>query len=144
MKKLLMMFLGLVVFSSTVLADDDKPISIAQMPKQAQQFIAEYFPGIQVSFATQEGKAARSYDVVFTNGNKVEFDRNGAWTNVECKHSSVPDGIIPAPIAGYVKKHFPETKIVQIEKEDKRYEVELSNSVDLTFNKSFKLLEVDL
>ena len=64
MKKLLMMFLGLVVFSSTVLADDDKPISIAQMPKQAQQFIAEYFPGIQVSFATQEGKAARSYDVL--------------------------------------------------------------------------------
>lgn len=40
--------------------------------------------------------------------------------------------------------NFKDVKIVQIEKEDRRYEVELSNGVDLTFNNSFKLLDVDL
>ena len=40
--------------------------------------------------------------------------------------------------------NFKDVKIVQIEKEDRRYEVELSNGVDLKFNNSFKLLDVDL
>lgn len=143
MKKFLIIVLSLVVFSSPVMADDDKPISVAQMPKQAQEFIAEFFPGIQISVAKQEGRLDKNYDVIFCNGDKVEFDRNGVWTNVDCKYTFVPEGIIPAPIAGYIKKHFPETKITQIEKDDRRYDVELSNNVDLTFNKSYKLLEVD-
>ena len=88
--------------------------------------------------------ADKSYDVIFIDGNKVEFDRNGVWTNVDCKYTEVPEGIVPGEIAGYVKEHFKDVKIVQIEKEDRRYEVELSNGVDLKFNNSFKLLDVDL
>ena len=32
----------------------------------------------------------KSYDVIFTNGDKLEFDKKGVWTEVNCKYSAVP------------------------------------------------------
>lgn len=145
MKRLLIAVLSLVIFNIPAMADDDRPVSLDKMPKKAQEFIAKYFPGANIAIAKQErGVADKSYDVIFIDGNKVEFDRNGIWTNVDCKYTEVPEGIVPGKIAGYVKENFKDVKIVQIEKEDRRYEVELSNGVDLKFNNSFKLLDVDL
>ena len=144
MKRLLMMFLGMVIMCSTAMADNDKPIAVGQMPKPAQEFVVKYFPDNKVMMAKQEGNIVdRSYEVMFANGSKVEFDKSGEWTSVECKGTSVPDGIVPAPIAEYVQKNFEGIKVTKIEKEAKRYEIELSNKVELTFNKSFKLLELD-
>ena len=145
MKRFWILVLCLVIFSIPVMADDDRPISLDKMPQKAQAFVAQYFPGADIAIAKQERSVAdRSYDVIFNNGDKVEFDRNGVWTNVDCKYTAVPDGIVPDKIAGYVKGHFPGVKVIQIEKDDRRYEVELSNGVELTFNNSFKLLDVDL
>lgn len=144
MKRFWILVLSLVIFSIPAMADGDRPISVEKMPQNAQTFIKKYFSGTSVAIAKQEGGIVdKSYDVVFKNGDKVEFDRHGGWTNVDCKYTSVPEGIVPGKIAGYVKEHFPGEKVVQIEKEDRRYEVELSNGVELKFNYSFQLLDVD-
>lgn len=143
-RTLLIIVVSLVVFSHPAKADDDRPISVEKMPLEAQEFIKKYFPGKTVAVAKQEGRLVeKNYDVIFIDGNKVEFDRNGVWTNVDCEYSSVPEGIVPAPIAGYVETHFPGVKIRQIEKDRKRYEVELANGVDLKFNSAYKLLDAD-
>lgn len=36
----------------------------------------------------------KSYDVIFIDGNKVEFDKKGNWIEVNCKFSVVLQGII--------------------------------------------------
>ena len=145
MKKMIFGILSLLFLASPAMADDDKPIKVKEMPVAAQEFIAEHFPGQSIAVAKQEGSfIEKNYDIIFTNGNKLEFDRKGIWTNVDCRYGSVPQEIIPAPIAEYVKNHFPDGKVKKIEKENRHYEVELSNDVELKFNNSYELVDVDL
>lgn len=127
------------------MAEDDRPVEISQMPAKAQQFIQKYFPESKIALAKQEGiMLVRSYDVIFINGDKVEFDRKGNWTNIDCKYTFVPDGITPAPIDNYIKANYPQAKLKGIEKEDRCYEVQLNNDIDLKFTHSFKLIEIDM
>ena len=91
MKKMIFGILSFLLFAVPVMADDDKPIKVEQMPVAAQQFMAEHFPGQSVAVAKQEGSfVEKNYDVIFTNGNKLEFDRKGVWTNVDCRYGQVP------------------------------------------------------
>ena len=126
-------------------ADDDRPVSLGQLPQKAQSFIAEHFPHNEIALAKQEGYLfGKSYDVIFTNGDKLEFNRSGEWTKVKCRNNSIPGGIIPPKIAEYINKHYPGLTVTDIEKEDWHYEVGLSNGIDLKFNNSFKLTDIDL
>lgn len=134
----------LVAFSVSALADNDKPINVNQLPATAQQIIKKHFSAKKVALAKVEsGLFEKSYDVVFNNGEKVEFDRNGNWTEINCNMSSVPAGLVPAKITSYVKSTYPGTKILQIEKDDNRYEVKLSNRLEVTFNKNFQVVDID-
>ena len=134
----------LVAFSVSALADNDKPVNVNQLPATAQQTLKKHFSAKKVALAKMEsGLFEKSYDVVFNNGEKVEFDRNGNWTEINCNMSSVPAGLVPAKIASYVKSTYPGTKILQIEKDDNRYEVKLSNRLEVTFNKNFQVVDID-
>ncbi len=134
----------LVTFQVSASADNDKPISMSQLPAAAQQVIKKHFGGKKVALAKMEsGLFEKSYDVVFNNGEKVEFDRKGNWTEIDCKMSSVPAGLVPAKIAQYVKSTYPGTKILQIEKDDSQYEVKLSNRLEVTFNRNFQVVDID-
>ena len=134
----------LATFQVNVMADNDKPISMSQLPAAAQQIVKKYFGNKKVALAKQEsGIFEKSYDVVFNTGEKIEFDRKGNWTEIDCKASAVPAGLIPAKISQYVKFTYPGTKILSIEKDDRRYEVKLSNRLEITFNKNFQVVDID-
>lgn len=134
----------LVTFQVSAVADNDKPVSMTQLPTTAQQLIKKYFSKKKVALAKQEtGLFEKSYDVVFNNGEKVEFDRRGNWTEIDCKMSAVPVALVPAKIAQYVKSTYPGTKILKIEKDDNRYEIKLSNRLEITFNSSFQVVDID-
>ena len=49
----------------------------------------------------------KKYEVVFVNGEKAEFLKDGSWEKVDCKYSTVPTGIVPQAIKDYVSKHYP-------------------------------------
>lgn len=141
---LTIVLIGLVAFHTNAAADNDKPIEVSQLPAAAQQTISKHFSGKKVAMAKQEtGLLERSYDVVFTTGEKVEFDRKGNWTEIDCKLSSVPTALVPSKIASYVKTNYPDTKILKIEKDKNEYEVKLSNRMEITFNKSFQVIDID-
>lgn len=134
----------LVTFQVSAVADNDKPVSMTQLPTTAQQLIKKHFSKKKVALAKQEtGLFEKSYDVVFNNGEKVEFDRRGNWTEIDCKMSAVPAALVPAKIAQYVKSTYPGTKILKIEKDDNRYEIKLSNRLEITFNSSFQVVDID-
>lgn len=133
-------FIGMVEVS----AGHDEPITFKQLPVKAQQFIKKHFPKSKVALAKREREAiGMTYDVIFTNGNKLEFKRNGEWTDVDCKSSPVPNAIVPNQILNYVRKNYPGQKIYDIERRAKYYEISLSNKVEIKFNMSFQVIDID-
>ena len=88
-------WVSIVAFPETAMADNDKPISVSQLPATAQQVIKKHFKAKKVALAKMEtGLFEKSYDVVFNNGEKVEFDRRGHWTELNCKQSSVRAALV--------------------------------------------------
>ena len=118
----------------------DRIIPITQLPAQAQTFIKTYFADKTVAYAKQDGA---KYEVKFNDGAEVEFDRKGNWDNVDCKFTAVPDAIVPEQIKNYVAANHPGALITKIDKERYGYEIELSNSLELKFDRNFNLFDID-
>lgn len=125
-------------------AGNDKPINVKELPAKAQTLLTKHFKGQKVMLATIEsGVVSRSYDVVLRNGTKLEFDKKGNLTEIDCKQSIVPSQLIPQPIKNYLKENYKGEAVRKIELNKKEYEVELTNGIDLTFNKHFQLIDID-
>ena len=139
------LFISLFAMNFVALAGNDKPIQVSEMPKAAQLFIKNHFADLSVAMAKVETDFLdKNYDVVFTNGNKVEFDKKGNWTNVDCEHTQVPVAILPEAIRQYVAKNYPDAKVLKIEVTDRKgYDVELSNGFELEFDKRMNVIDVD-
>ena len=143
MKKFLFLVVAMFTLSLTAMAID-KPTTVDKMPQKAQSFIKKHFGNRQVAIAKMETDfLSKSYDVIFTNGDKIELDKKGDWTNIDCEYSEVPVDIIPAPIRNYVNKTYPGATVKQIEKDRRGYDVELSNGWELKFNRSFQIVDMD-
>lgn len=134
----------LFVVSVNADASNDKPIEVSQLPQTAQQVLKKDFSKMKIALAKMEsGIFDTSYDIIFTNGDKVEFDRNGNWTELKCKYSQVPVRLIAAAINSYVKKNYSSAKVLEIERDRNEYDVKLSNGIELTFNKKFQVIDID-
>lgn len=125
-------------------ASNDKPISVNALPAKAQTLLNNHFNGQKVMLATIEsGVVSRSYDVVLQNGTKLEFDKKGNLTEINCKQGIVPALLIPQAIKNYLKDNYAGQSVKKIEMNKNEYEVELTNGLDLTFNKHFQLIDID-
>ena len=131
-------------FNIVANAGNDKPINVNELPAKAQTLLSKHFKGQKVMLATIEsGVVSRSYDVVLRNGTKLEFDKKGNLTEIDCKQGIVPSQLIPQPIKNYLKVNYRGETVRKIELNKKEYEVELTNGIDLTFNKHFQLIDID-
>lgn len=125
-------------------AGNDKPIAVNALPIKAQTLLSNHFNNQKVMLATIEsGVVSRSYDVVLQNGTKLEFDKKGNLTEIDCKQGTVPDQLIPQAIKNYLMDNYPGQSVKKIEMNKNEYEVELVNGLDLTFNKHFQLIDID-
>lgn len=144
MKKLVLLLVCMFSMSTVMMADNDKPIQIGQLPTTAQTFITTHFKNAKVALAKQETELFdKSYDVIFTNGEKVEFSKSGEWTEVSCKINGVPDAIVPQAIKDYVKANYPDARILKIERDRHEYEVKLSNRWEITFDNQMRVIDID-
>ena len=134
------------VFALTTSACDDnyQPVYQDQLPEKAQVFLATYFPEAEISLARKEIDVTElTYDVIFTDGSKVEFDRKGNWTEVDCLNHPIPDGIVPDGIKKVINVQYPEAMVIKIERDHSEIDVKLNNRVELTFNKYMQLIDID-
>lgn len=144
MKKLVFLLVGLFALSVVSKADNVKTVQIGQLPTPAQIFITTYFKDNKVALAKVETEfLSKTYEVLFTNGSKVEFDRSGEWTEVLYKTGEIPAEIIPQPIRDYVKQNYPETVIQKIERDKHKIEVKLSNRWEITFDNNMQVIDID-
>lgn len=125
-------------------AGNDKPIAVNALPVKAQTLLSNHFNNQKVMLATIEtGIINKSYDVVLQNGTKLEFDKKGNLTEIDCKQGNVPAKLIPQAVRNYLKENYPAQAVKKIEMNKNEYEVELANGLDLTFNKHFQLIDID-
>ena len=98
MKRLSVLAAAILSFGIlTASADNDIPITFEQLPKTAQTFITSHFPKHKVAYAKEERDLMKvSYDVMFTDGTKLEFDKNGDWKEVDTKPAAVPSAQVQA------------------------------------------------
>ena len=68
MKKIVVLFVSMLVLATTASAGNDKPIQVSQLPQTAQQFIKKYFGDRKVAFAKEESDFRKSYEIAFKNG----------------------------------------------------------------------------
>ena len=145
MKKIII--IALAVLSLGILtanADNDRLTVKENLPKKALLFIESNFKDAKITYVKDERDyLERSYEVLFANGTKVEFNRNGEWKEVDCRRSAVPSAIVPAKILNYVNSTYPGVKIVRIEHDRTDYELKLSNNLELTFNKKLNIIDID-
>ena len=104
-------------------AGNDKPIAVNALPVKAQTLLSNHFNK--------------------QNGTKLEFDKKGNLKEIDCKQGIVPALLIPQAIKNYVKDNYAGKSVKKIEINKNEYEVELTNGLDLTFNKHFQLIDID-
>ena len=144
MKKLYFtLFVSLFAFALVWANDSERIIKPSELPQRAQQFIKRYYSMACVIRAVyDEDIFSKEYEVWIEGGVHLEFAESGDWIDVEAQ-TQVPDDIVPAPIAIYVSRHHPQSRVVRIERDKHGYEVVLSDHRELKFNNRFKLVEVD-
>lgn len=142
-KSLLMAML--LVVALPMCADRGKVISLEQLPASAQGFLKKNFPGETPLLVTTEYDGlAKQFDVSYSDGTNVEFDAKGNWIDVECPQTGcVPAAVVPSGIKNFINKNYPKEKVVKIERNRTGYDVDLSNGVELEFNRHQKLQKID-
>ena len=144
MKKIILAIACVFTLVTNACADNYQPISQTQLPEKAQTFLATYFPEAKISLARKEIDVMElSYDVIFTDGCKVEFDRKGNWTEVDCLTHPLPSGIVPEAISKVIRAQYPDAQVTKIERDHREIDVKLTNRVELTFNKHMQLVDID-
>lgn len=136
MKKLVIMLMALMPATMALAySDGDRPISYEELPAVSKQFIKTHFPEAKVALATVESPNWNpTYEVIFTDGTKIEFIASGEWKDIDCKYSRIPEGIIPARMLEFLKQHHPDNFVVEIERGKRKYELKLDNRLELTFD----------
>ena len=108
------------------------------------EFVKTYFPKASVLIVKPEHD---EYEVRLSDGTELEFTRNFEWKKIDCEHSNtytaVPAELVPEQIATYVKTNFVDQSITKIEKKRKGWEIELSNELEIKFNKNFVVTKID-
>ncbi len=115
------------------------------LPRAAQTTLANNFKSrVSVVKIDKDFGRVSDYEVILTDGTEISFDRNGNWDNVEVASSgAVPSAFVPSPIADYVRTNMAGARIVGIDKERSGYDVELSNGVEIKFDKDGRFLRYD-
>lgn len=136
---------AVLAFSLTaVFAGDDKPIKVNELPATAQQFIKTNFGDQKVAYAKVDREIFdTTYEVCFTNGDKVEFNKNGEWKEIDCEFNRVPSAAVPSQIAQYISTNHAGNYAVEIDRDRYDYEVKLNNGIELKFDLKFNLIGYD-
>lgn len=153
-KKLLIALLVLSAFSSFLFAqatdNEQNPYSytldtnaqygygvqLSSIPQNAQNFIKQHFPNIQVSYIERDWD---DIEVYLANGTQIEFFPNGDWKEVKC-YMNMPASILPANVMATIQRTYPQAAIIKIEKQFTIFEVKLNNMMELYIDNNGTLI----
>jgi hypothetical protein len=143
MKKIFVTF-AFVLASLTIMQANDKAVTFDKLPKKAQEFVKQYYPNEKVSYASVDDDIiAPDYQVALVGGVMLQFEHSGKLDSIETRNGNIPAGIIPERIIATAKEHFPDAIIIGYDPERRSYEIKLSNRMEMKFDSSCNLVEID-
>lgn len=146
MKKILLTAALLFAGITASLADNnERPITLDKLPVAAQTFLKTHFADLTLAYAVEDPKLVGSeYEVIYTDRTEVDFRSNGEWSSVERRYAAVPASIVPAQISAYVaKSSFSNQYIKKVERDAYTWEIELSNGIEIKFDREFHVIDID-
>ena len=146
MRKVVMFFAAVSLLSLLACKNyvEDKPVDFNKLPVAAQTFINANYSGVAVLYTTKDDDLILpDYTVMLKNGVKLQFSNGGELESIKVTEGAVPSNIVPVQITEYVKAAYPDTFIKEYDVDKNSYEVKLSNRLEIKFNRSFNVIEID-
>ncbi len=140
MKKALLILIGILLTTQVSFGQKEVQIQKKELPEVSNNLIDQHFKTLEISYCTRDND---SFEVKFTNGQEIEFDKRGNWKEIDCKKSAVPTVLVPKGVQEYVKKNNPKASVVKIERDASGYEVKLNNGLELKFDKNEQFKRID-
>jgi hypothetical protein len=128
------------------ISNDITTIEPTALPATAKTFKETYFPNATYKSTVKLNSPSLNgtvYDISLTNGFEIDFDADGNWTEIDGGNQAIPAALIPEKINAYVTANYPNLFIVQIENEKTKYDIELSNGIDLVFTPQGDFVRID-
>ena len=143
MKKLLLSLVMALTIGLSAWADG-RPITFEQLPANAQTIVTQYFVRENILFMTVDTELfGTEYEVKFNDGKELKFDSKGNVIKIDCKYEPVPDALIPAEVLQQVQASYPNVFIKEWKRDDGQWKAELSNTLELIFNRRYQLVGID-
>lgn len=122
----------------------DKAVQPDALPEKIVTFIGANFPEEKIAFAKQDRDFLKmTYEVLLTDGTKLEFRRNGEWKEIDRHRTRIPKGIIPEQISSKVNELYHDSFVTKAERDDDEIETELDNGLELKFDRQGNLISID-
>ncbi|MEI0566336.1 PepSY-like domain-containing protein [Brachyspira pulli] len=133
-KKLFILIITLISASS-LFADWIVPVS--SLPQKSRNFIAQIYPDAQIwEIEIDDGK----FEVKLSNGVQIDFLQNGQWSSIDGEYTAVPFNALPENVANTIRNVYPQTMIIDVEKEWGNYKVKLNNFMELFISSHGQLM----
>ncbi len=145
MNKILTTLLMALIAVMPMAARDRVSRNVNDLPATAQATLNKYFAKSNVNHIKIDSKTfgGKEYDVILDDGTEIEFDSKGNMKDIDAGTRGIPSAMILKPIRDYIKANFKGQKIVSMEVKSNKYEIELSNGVDLEFDRNGNFRKVD-
>ena len=145
MKKIIYVALAIVFALVTISCDDDndKVLEQAELPEAARNFVELHFPQQTIKHTTRDED---DYKMTLDNGVIIEFNLDGSWDEVKGNGTEIPTSVIevlPVSLLGYLSTNHSGAGIVRLEMDGGNYETELSNRLELIFDRDGNFLRQD-
>lgn len=125
-------------------ADNKQIISFSALPDQAQTFVRTYFNPADVTLVMMEKDLLNTeYDLQLQDGTEINFNADGSLDKAEAKTQALPDGIVPADVAAYVRTMFPNAAMMEYESGSRKQTVGLNNGLELEFDQDGRFIRMD-
>ena len=138
--KAILLLVAMLATSFIARADHDQVITFDQMPEAAHAFHKQYFAGKVPLVVTVDWD---DYTIRYESGEKVEFDKQGSWKEIDCRASQVPVELIPEEIKANIHATFPGAIILKIDRNRRGYEVKLNNGLEVEYSPTFQVIDID-
>lgn len=138
--KVILLLVVMMTMSFNAKADHDQVIPFNQMPEAAQAFLKQHFANKVPLVVTVDWD---DYTIRYESGEKVEFDKNGNWKEIDCRSSLVPTELIPEEIKTNIASTFPGAVIIKIDRNRRGYEVKLNNGLEVEYSPTFQVIDID-
>lgn len=120
-----------------------------ELPQNSKDFIAQHFASETLTFVEKDNSwlpwdNEDIYEAHFSSGLELSFNKAGEVTEIDAaKNQYIPTEVLPGEILTYVGTNYQDVEIKSWGRDGKEQEVELSNGVDLEFDKNGNFLRVD-